>query len=366
MRSITEQIYLQNEKGQQSYQAPALSLSDIQSNLTNGMLMVEFYSDGIELWAFLLDGQQIEVRHLPVTQDKLNQLLLQLQSNVTTALKVGRQTSTASNLNHLARRILQRLYGLLIEPLALGKRNLQRLVIVPYGALHYLPFHLLFDGSQYLIEQHEVVLLPAAGLITRPSLRRRPGALILANSWDGRLPYTLHEAQMVKDMFDGVLHVEKMARRASLQAAPSQILHIAAHGKHRLDQPDLSYLELADGQLYTDDLLQENLSYELVTLSGCETGKANIAAGDELIGLGRGFLYAGAGALMVSLWPVMDDTTMQFMQGMYRSLRTGTSKAVALREAQLNLLSNHRDLHPAFWGAFQLIGDACPLSTWAG
>ena len=69
---------------------------------------------------------------------------------------------------------------------------------------------------------------------------------------------------------------------------------------------------------------------------------------------------------MVSLWPVMDDTTMQFMQEMYKTLRAGTSKAVALREAQLNLLSNHRDLHPAFWGAFQLIGDACPLSTWAG
>jgi CHAT domain-containing protein len=147
-----------------------------------------------------------------------------------------------------------------------------------------------------------------------------------------------------------------------LQRSPSQILHIAAHGRHRLDQPDLSFIELADGQLYADDLLQQDLSYELVTLSACETGRANVAADEELIGIGRGLLYAGAGALILSLWQVADSSTLHLMEQLYRNLKAGRSKAAALREAQLSFLQQDRQLHPAFWGAFQLIGDARPLS----
>src|SRR5258706_7327323 len=161
----------------------------------------------------------------------------------------------------------------------------KRLMIVPYGILHYLPFHLLYDGSAYLIEKYEVVILPAAGLATQLGPRQMPGALVLANSFEGRLPYTLAEGQMVHQLFSGTLCLEEKADRVALQTQPSQILHIAAHGEHRLDQPDLSYLQLADGQLYADDMLQQDLRYELVTLSACETRRANVAASDELIGL---------------------------------------------------------------------------------
>jgi CHAT domain-containing protein len=157
--------------------------------------------------------------------------------------------------------------------------------------------------------------------------------------------------------------LEGEADRRALQTQPAQILHIAAHGEHRLDQPDLSYLQLADGQLYADDMLQNDMSYELVTLSGCETGRASVAASDELIGLGRGFLYAGAGALLASLWQVADSSTLHFMERMYEALHAGSSKAAALRDAQTWMLASDRQLHPAFWGAFQLIGDASPLHS---
>ena len=361
MRSITEKLYLQGNLDQLSKRIPPTSLIDIQRNLTKDTLLIEFYNDGVNLWSFLLDGLTIEVNRLSLKVDTLDQLLAQLQSNVTAALKMDPQTPGAHSLTRLAQRILQRLYSLLFEPLEKSHHR-QRLIIVPYGALHYLPFHLLYDGSSYLIEKNEIVVLPAAGLITRPSLRRKPGALILAHSWEGRLPRTLIEAQMVQKQFDGLLYTDEKAVRTALRVMPTQILHIAAHGQYRLNQPDLSYIQLGDGQLYTDDLLQQDLSYELVTLSGCETGRASVAPADELIGLGRGFLYAGAGALMVSLWPVFDETTMLFMHRMYKYLRTGNSKAAALRDAQRAVLEENRELHPAFWGAFQLIGDANPLS----
>jgi CHAT domain-containing protein len=110
-------------------------------------------------------------------------------------------------------------------------------------------------------------------------------------------------------------------------------------------------------------MLQQDMSYELVTLSACETGRANVAASDELIGLGRGFLYAGAGALLVSTWQVPDISTLYFMERFYKALRNGASKAAALRGAQQSMLTEETWLHPAFWGAFQLIGDDQPLSS---
>lgn len=363
MRAITEQLYLDSSADRAVNPAPIRSLKDIQRTLDADQLLIEFYTDGQQFMAFVLDGQHIAVHELPLTVEMLNRLLAQLQVNLDAALKESPHARRSRNLNELARRILKRLHEVLIAPLDLRKHDPQRLVIVPYGALHYLPFHLLHDGSAYLIEKYEVVVLPAAGLATQPTVHCAPGALILAHSWEGRLPNTFAEAQMVKELFGGKLRADEQVDRTVLQGRPTQILHIAAHGRYRLDQPDLSYIQLADGQLYSDDLLQHDLRYELVTLSACETGRVNVAADEELIGIGRGFLYAGAGALILSLWRVADDSTVDLMQRMYRSLKAGASKASALRLAQRSMLAEKPELHPAFWGAFQLIGDARPLSA---
>ena len=363
MRAITEQLYLQNNDDRQQQRVPKTSLLDVQHTLNEGTLLIEYYSNGTEIWAFVIDRQTIEVYRLPVAVEELNQLLARLQMNVRAALTIASQTRAYHNLTHLAQRTLQKLHSALIQPLSLDRYSPQRLVIVPYGALHYLPFHLLYDGSEYLIEKHEVLILPTASLAIRAVPQRKSGALILAHSYEGRLPNTLAEGQVVQQLFGGELYIDETASRTTLQTPPTQILHIAAHGEHRLDQPDLSYLHLADGQLYTDDLLQQDLSYELVTLSGCETGRANVTGSEELIGLGRGVLYAGAGALIVSQWRVADDSTLNFMKRLYEGLRNkNTSKAAALREAQRSLIAENRQAHPASWGSFQLIGNAEPLS----
>jgi CHAT domain-containing protein/tetratricopeptide (TPR) repeat protein len=363
MRAITEQLYLQNGGDQWSNPAPTISLEEIQRKLNENTMLIEYYDDGVHLWAFAIDKQAMEVHRLPATTETLKGLISQLQANLAGALRVDPQTPAARNLTQLARRILRRLYSLLIEPLSLQRHKLQRLVIVPYGALHFLPFHLLEDGSAYLTESYEIVTLPTAGLVTRTGPKRPSGALILAHTWDGRLPNTHTEAQIIQRLFGGKLYADQEANRSALQSPPTQILHIAAHGQHRLDQPDLSYLQLADGQLYVDDVLQQDLSYELVTLSACETGRAKVAANEELIGIGRGFLYAGAGALLLSLWRVADDTTVSLMDQLYHALRTGASKAAALRQAEMSILVKSPELHPAYWGAFQLVGDASPLSS---
>ena len=363
MRAITEHLYLRGSMGSAINPAPVASLQDIQDTLEAGTKMIEYYNDGIYFWAFILDKNTFSAQRLSITTEMLNHLLAQLNLNLAAALEANVHSSSILKLTKFGQHILHRLYSLLIEPISHQLIGIKQLMIVPYGALHYLPFHLLYDGSTYLVEEFETVILPTASLTIRPGLKRSPGALILAHSWKNSLPHTQTEAQIVKQLFGGKLYSENSASRTVLQTPPTQILHVATHGHHRLDQPDLSYLELADGQLFADDLLQEDLSYELVTLSACETGRGNIAADEELIGIGRGLLYAGAGALILSLWHVADESTLTLMKQLYSALKAGSSKSAALRQAQLSFLARDRNLHPALWGAFQLVGDPRPLST---
>jgi CHAT domain-containing protein len=360
MRAITEQLYLRG--GSMTDPTAIPSQQELQQELDDAAL-VEYYNDGTQLWAFVLDRRSLTQHRLQATVPQIDQLLAQLQINIAAALRLDSHGPSTRALTLLAQRILGRLHDLLIAPLASRLHGHTRLLVVPYGALHYLPFHLLHTGTTYLIEQHELVILPAAGLLPQRGPRREPGALVLAHSSDGQLPQTLVEAEVVHQLMGGHMLCEGSVCRPVLETPPRQVLHIAVHGEQRLDQPDLSYLHLADGQLYADDLWQHDLSYELVTLSACETGRARVAAGDELIGLGQGLLYAGAGAVISSLWRVRDDSVVQLMEHLYSALRSGVSKAAALRGAQQAVLTAEPRLHPALWGAFQLVGDARPLSA---
>ena len=103
------------------------------------------------------------------------------------------------------------------------------------------------------------------------------------------------------------------------------------------------------------DAYELRLRCMLVTLSACETGVSALAPGNDLVGLARGFLLAGAPALLVSLWMVDDAATADLMTSFYRALLTGIRPAAALRRAQCELLATHP--HPFFWAPFTLIGD---------
>lgn len=360
MRALTEQLYLRAEGPGERVAPP--SLAEVRGRLAAGEALVEFYADGSRLWAFALTQTAAEVVELLLSPSEVEACLDQLQLNLRAALNVGPGAPLSRRLATTAQGLLGRLYRGLLAPVAKSIAGAGRLLVVPYGALHYVPFHLLHTGRAHLVELQELAILPAAGLLTRPRLRRPPGALVLAHSAGGLLPHAVAEAGAVHARFGGALYAEGQATRAALQAPAAQILHIAAHGEQRLDQPDLSYIRLADGQLYADDLLQQDLSYELVTLSACETGRAAVAPGDELIGLGRGVLYAGAASLITSLWRVADTTTAALMEQLYAALARGASKAAALREAQTCLIASEPGLHPAYWGAFQLVGDAGALT----
>lgn len=136
--------------------------------------------------------------------------------------------------------------------------------------------------------------------------------------------------------------------------ASSRFIHIATHGIFRRDNPMFSSIRLADSYLNIYDLYQLRLPAELLTLSGCGTGLSVVAAGDELLGLMRGLLAAGAESLLLSLWDVHDRTTARFMASFYSGLQKHTDKGLALRGAMLELRKTHA--HPYYWAPFVLIG----------
>ena len=116
-----------------------------------------------------------------------------------------------------------------------------------------------------------------------------------------------------------------------------------------------SFLKLADSQLNFYGLLDLRLNAELVTLSACHTGVNKVFAGDELHGLMRGFLHAGAPSLVASLWATSDESTTALMKQMYTAISAGKTKRAALREAQLAVKDEYG--HPYDWAPFILMGN---------
>jgi len=134
----------------------------------------------------------------------------------------------------------------------------------------------------------------------------------------------------------------------------SRLIHIATHGYFRQDNPMFSGIRLGDGVLSLYDLYQMRLPAELITLSGCATGLNVVADGDELLGLVRGLIYAGAQSALLTLWDVPDRSTSEFMASFYRHLSYRHDKAAALRLAMIDLRDRYP--HPYHWAPFVLVG----------
>jgi CHAT domain-containing protein len=239
------------------------------------------------------------------------------------------------------------------------------LTIVPHGLLHYLPFHALFDGESYLLERFEIHYLPAASLFSycNQAEPAEGGALVFGHSGGGQLPYTVLEAHAVAATVGGEVYLESEATVETFlrQAGAKQVVHLASHGDFRPDNPLFSSLSLADGWLTTLDIFGLKLQASLVTLSGCQTGRSVVGGGDELLGMMRAFLYAGAASLALSLWVVEDRSTALLMENLYRGLAAGQTKVGALRAAQLDLLhaagpDGAGYEHPYYWAPFILVG----------
>jgi CHAT domain-containing protein len=257
---------------------------------------------------------------------------------------------------------LRELYQEVFAPVR-AHLSARHLIIVPHGVLHYLPFHALRDDTGYLIDSYTISYAPSGSIFAhcqdKPACADGP-SLVLGIP-DERAPLILQEVRAVAEMLPaaelllGAQANEQALRDKGLQ---SRVIHIATHGKFRQDNPMFSGIRLGDAYLNLYDLYQLKLNAELVTLSGCATGMNVVTPGDELLGLIRGLLYAGAHSLLLTLWDVHDRSTADFMAIFYRRFRDGAGKAAALRDAMIEL--RERYPHPYHWAPFTLIGKISP------
>jgi CHAT domain-containing protein len=255
---------------------------------------------------------------------------------------------------------LRALYESVFAPLE-DLLKVRDLVIVPYGPLHSLPFHALYDGRLYLAERFNICYEPSATIFTHCHLsaERRTGPSLILGVDDPKMPFIREEVEAVAAVVpDPEIRLGGSATEQALRdlGPHSRLIHIASHGYFRQDSPMFSAIRLADSYVNLYDLYRMNLPVELLTLSGCVTGLNVVYEGDELLGLTRGLLYAGARSLLLSLWDVDDRSTSEFMKQFYCRLRTHSRKADAVQAAMLDLRDRYP--HPYFWAPFKLIGRA--------
>jgi CHAT domain-containing protein/tetratricopeptide (TPR) repeat protein len=351
----------------------------LREHLFPGQVLLTYYLSHEKLVIFTLTADRLFTYENAEGARELEYLLPLLHAH----LQTGGWPNPQNPPQKTIRRLLHKLYTLLIAPVrSLLPPSGGYVTIVPYGPLHRLPFHALYDGSDFLIEHFHVGYLPASSLLAHvgaapgdvvntsdgmETASKRP--LVFGYSEDGQLRRVQEEAKTVASLLGGECYVEGEATIAHLieEAISTPIIHLATHGQSRLDAPDFSYVRLADGQLNAIDAFSLDLrGCELVTLSGCETGLALSGGGDEQLGLGRAFLAAGAKSLVMSLWSVEDNATSELMKLFYQYLLEGKSRVEALRAAQCSLLHADGSLpslytHPYFWAGFRLVGDIGPL-----
>lgn len=298
----------------------------------------------------------------------------------------------------------------------------KRLFIVADGSLQYIPFAALKLKNRYLVETNEIVNLPSASALSvlrRETLTRKSAPKTIAVLADPvfdvrderftfariksaspkntmatrnvedltrsirdfeneelsilRLPFTRKEAQSISKFVPNQQRKVALDFAATRQLALSEemnqyrIIHFATHGLLNNKNPELSGLVFSliddngnplNGFLRTDEVFNMKLSADLVVLSGCKTGLGKEIRGEGLIGLTRGFMYAGASRTMVSLWDVNDEATAELMGLFYQNLLGKKIKpAQALREAQLAFLKDKRFANPYFAMAFTIHGE---------
>lgn len=333
----------------------SLATAEIQALIPQDEALVEYYYNAPDLIAFVLTAKGLSAVRLDGSGllDNVRQYRKHLESaNSKGYLELSRQ-----------------LYNQLVRPVT-AQIDAGKLIVVAHGPLHYLPFNALHDGRGYLIERYSLRMLPSASVLKylRAKPVAKPGDILAFGNPDlGNPKFDLAYAQaeaiaVTKNRPQSKVLLRKAANEAAFRQYGGEFryLHFATHGEFNADAPLKSALLLSrdaqnDGLLTVDKLYSLKLDADLVTLSACETGLGKIANGDDVVGLTRGFLYAGTSTIVASLWQVDDQATSYLMTRFYDNLKGG-DKREALRQAQLDTRKKYA--HPYYWAAFQLTGNA--------
>jgi CHAT domain-containing protein/tetratricopeptide (TPR) repeat protein len=261
--------------------------------------------------------------------------------------------------------VAKELFLFLVQP-ALSWVKSDRLVIIPHDELHGLSFQALLNpgDGRFLGERFQLSYAPSATVLLnlkRAASIAKGNLLAIADPDIDAAPKEVSAIAALYAKRSRVI-AEPLAREADIKTwvAGYDVVHLSVHGKFDASEPLFSYLKFSaddkdDGKLTAAEMFALPLQKaQLVVLSACETGKAEVTRGDEVIGLTRALLYAGAGSLVLSQWEVDSDATALWMQTFYREAQL-KPLAEAARLALRAVKSNPDFSHPYYWAAFSLI-----------
>lgn len=258
------------------------------------------------------------------------------------------------------------LFLFLIQPV-LKFFQTKHLVIVPHEELNNLPFQVLQDPADgtYLGEKFQISYAPNATVLA--SLKRKPnlaGGRLLAAA-DPAISDSVNEVEAIGRFYAGRSKVveDVLVKKEDLKAwvGGYSIVHLSMHGSFQANDPMLSYLKLAsteedNGRLTAAEMFALPLAKEsMVVLSACQTGQVEATHSNEVLGMVRALLYAGANNLVLSSWQVQSEATALWMENFYRAAQSNPpSEAARLALLAVKARPEYRD--PYFWGPFSLTG----------
>jgi tetratricopeptide (TPR) repeat protein len=391
--AFLQEVKLANSEVASFIGAQPPTVKEMQALLDDGMTVLAYYSGKDTTWAWLVTKTSVKVFELAPGGKEDNQKSIQnnvdgwLAMNVSTRNRaaegpildlfsptVNTLTIDPIQLEHNRQEFLRRsseLYAQFVAPV-LPEIKTKKLVIVPHGVLHKVPFACLSDGSQALVDRFDLSFAPSLSAVEFIVKKRKNmgGSLTaFANPATDQksLPFAEAEVGEIKPLFATAQvfsRAEATEGKSKNSTGSSDVVHFACHGEFNDRQPLQSGLLLSadadnDGVLQVHEIFGMNLrKANLITLSACETALCKVRGGEDWVGLSRGFIYAGTPSILATLWSVDDKSTAIVMKNFYSNwLKKGMTKPAALRQAQLSLKAIPEYSHPFYWAPFVMIGD---------
>lgn len=356
-RDVLEKIKDQSLEYAATSSVAAVPVKKIMGSLRQGTALISYYAGEKRTLVWVATRDAITA----VAADAGSAELAQLVQDYRDAI-ASRQETLRLDLG-------KNLSAVLLDPIKDKLVSADKLLVVPSGPIHYLPFSSLpLAGNRFLVQDYAISILPNASslfYLDKEITANKDRILALGNPKREKkgleLEFAEQEIKAIsrnfprKTVLTGDQATESWIKEKNL--LDTAIVHFAAHGRYNARDPLKSAILLAndpreDGDLETFEIYSLTMNSRLVVLSACQSGLGKLGGGDEVQSLNRAFLYAGAGGVVASLWKVSDESTYKLMQYFYDDLPKGA--ALALKNAQLKLMRDYPS--PYFWAPFYLTG----------
>ncbi len=367
---INQQLINENPKIF-SLNSSEFDLSSIR--LEKNTKVIKYIKSENELFRVIISNSDISIKNIGA--------YTAIETDIISFLNTIKNLNNSNGYENLSKK----LYNLLLSDIEIVNNT----IIIAEASLRNLPFELLKEDENYLIEKTSISYVSGLSYLNSQLYKSNSydeNITFFAPSYNSFSPsvnelavrgeaYNLkgakEEVRLLNKLVDGIVFENENASKSQFFSlnSNSAVLHLAGHAFLNNKDPELSHIVFSDNEednkLFISELYGFKSNAELAVLSACNTGVGGYQDGDGLISLSQAFMYSGIPATVSSLWSAPDISTKQIMVSFYGYLNEGLTKSKALRNAKLDYLKNTDNLklkHPYYWAGFVLYGNDSPIN----